>query len=253
MLFISFKNRLLLFISMPRKKKTEEEKIEEVKEEKPKKTKAKKETKETEENKEEKAEKKAGNLLVPVEDYIKYSSYLGTKVITKHMRQYVYKRRADGLAIFNTELLDKQLRDSVEFMAKYGPKDIVLCCKREAGWNAAEMFSKITGIRTFTKKYPAGILTNIKLPEFFETKLMFVIDPWIDKNPLKDAIHVRIPVVSLCDTNNVTLNVNHIIPCNNKSNKSIGLILWIIAREYCKARGIEAEMPSINDFVGEIV
>ena len=33
--------------------------------------------------------------LIPLEDYIKCAVHLGTKVITPHMRKFVYKRRAD--------------------------------------------------------------------------------------------------------------------------------------------------------------
>jgi small subunit ribosomal protein S2 len=198
-----------------------------------------------------KIEKKdSGNLLVPVDDYIQYGCYLGTKVITAQMQKYVYKRRADGLAIFNTEFTDKRLRAAISLLVQYEPKDIVVCCKRKAGWNALEVFGKVTGAKVFTKKYPAGVTTNAKLSGFFEPRLMFVIDPWLDKNPMMDAVHINIPIVSLCDTNNITQHVDAVIPCNNKSNKSIGLVFWILAREYCKAKGIEAELPEINEFVG---
>ena len=57
--------------------------------------------------------------LIPLEDYIKCAVHLGTKVITPHMRKYVYKRRADGLAVINTILIDKQLREAIEFLNKY--------------------------------------------------------------------------------------------------------------------------------------
>ena len=204
------------------------------------------------EKKEEVKEKKkdAGNLLVPVDDYIQYGCYLGTKVITAQMKDYVYKRRADGLAIFNTEMTDKKLRAAIALLAQYNPQEIVISCKRKAGWNALEFFSKVTGARVFTKKYPAGIMTNVKLREFFEPKLMFIIDPWLDKNPMMDAVHANLPIISICDTNNITSNVDAVIPGNNKSNKSIGLIFWIIAREYCKLKGIEYKLPEIPDFIG---
>ena len=68
--------------------------------------------------------------LIPLEDYIKCAVHLGTKVITPHMRKFVYKRRADGLAVINTILIDKQLRESIDFIIKYDPKDIYLSCKR---------------------------------------------------------------------------------------------------------------------------
>ena len=104
-------------------------------------------------------------MLVPIEDYLKASIHLGTRVITPHMRKFVYKRRADGLAVINTILIDKKLREAIEFLANYDPEVVYLVCKREAGWSAAEMFSKATGIRVFTKKYPPGITTNLALED----------------------------------------------------------------------------------------
>ena len=47
--------------------------------------------------------------LIPMEDYLKASIHLGTRVITPDMRSYVYRRRADGLAVFNTALLDDKI------------------------------------------------------------------------------------------------------------------------------------------------
>ena len=189
--------------------------------------------------------------LIPLEDYIKCAVHLGTKVITPHMRKFVYKRRADGLAVINTILIDQELRGSIDFLIKYDPESIYLCCKREAGWKAAREFEAATGIRTFTKKYSPGITTNLDLDDFFEAELTIICDPWIDKNALNDTAKLKKPVISLCDTNNYTTNVTKIIPCNNKSAKSIGCILYILAREYNKANGKPFDYK-LEDFTGPL-
>ncbi len=190
-------------------------------------------------------------VLTNIEDYIKTSSYLGTKVITPSMRKYVYRRRMDGLAILNTLIVDKKLSDAVEFVKQYAPKDWILVCKREAGWRAVKMFSELTGVRVFTKKYPAGIVTNTQLPDFFETKMIMICDPWLDKNALSDARNIRIPVTGICNTNNNTADVDVVIIGNNHSNKSLGLFFWVLAREYLKAHNIDKKLPTLEDFVGE--
>jgi small subunit ribosomal protein S2 len=190
-------------------------------------------------------------LLVALEEYVKSGIHLGTKIITSQMRPCVFKRRPDGLAVFNTSIIDKKLRLAVALIAQYSSENIVVCGKREASWSALRAFSKATGIKVFTKKYPAGIITNTNLEDFFEPKLIFVVDPWLDKNPIKDALITNLPIISLCDTNNLLSNADLIIPCNNKSNKSIGLIFWILAREYNKLRKIDTEVPALADFVGE--
>ena len=197
------------------------------------------------------AKEKSEELLVPMDDYVKAGISLGTKVITSFMKPYVYRRRPDGLATINTKVIDERLRMAINFLSKYPSKEILVVCKREAGWKAVELFGKITGTRAFTKKYPPGIITNPKLPDFFEPSILFIVDPWLDKNPLKDASKLNIPVISLCDTNNITSFIDLIIPCNNKSNKSIGLVFWILAREYMKNLGIKEKMPALSEFTGE--
>jgi len=189
------------------------------------------------------------DALVPIEDYLKASIHLGTRVITPDMRQYVYRRRADGLAVFNTALLDDKIKEGAEFLAKFAPEDVVLVCKREAGWKAAELFSKVTGIKLFAKKYPAGILTNTTLENFIETELVFIADPWLDKNALMDANRVKVPVLSICDTNNFTQGITKIVPGNNKSAKSLGIIFYLMAKVYAEKRKIKVEIPPISEWI----
>ncbi|MCK4552898.1 30S ribosomal protein S2 [Candidatus Pacearchaeota archaeon] len=195
--------------------------------------------------------KKRADMLVPLEDYIKNGIYLGTKVVTPHMKPFVYRRRADGLAIFNTDLIDEKLKEGVEYLSKFAKEDVILVCKRQAGWKAAKMFSKYTGIRVFTKKYPAGILTNTTLPDFFENELTIVCDSWLDRNALHDTVIIHKKVLMVCDTNNFSTGADQIVIGNNKSEKSLGVIFYLLARGYCKARKIEADIPDLEVWTGE--
>lgn len=206
---------------------------------------------ETKEDKNELVESKEKTELTSIEDYVKTAAYLGTRAVTPTMRKYFYRRRADGLAILNTLLIDKKLKDALNFVIKFKPNEWILVCKREAGWRAAQMFSELTGVRVFTKKYPAGILTNPSLSNFIEPKMLFLCDPWLDKNALNDALNVRIPIVGICNTNNNTDGIDFVIIGNNHSNKSLGLFFWLLSREYMKAHKINKTLPSLEDFVGE--
>jgi len=196
-------------------------------------------------------EEEKKETLVPMEDYLKASIHLGTRVITPDMRKYVYRRRADGLAVFNTALLDDFIREGADYLAKFAPRDILVICKREAGWKAVQKFSEATGIRCFTKKYPSGILTNTNLVTFQEANLVFVCDPWLDKNALADANRIKIPVMSVCDTNNYAKGITQIVPGNNKSAKSLGMIFFLLTKLYIENRKLDIKVPPIQEFVDD--
>lgn len=220
--------------------------------EKAKKLKEKIETVSAEELKEKVKGKKKSEMLLPLEEYVKSGIYLGTKVVTPQMRQYVYRRRADGLAIFNTDIIDEKLKDGVEFVTKFSADNIILVCKRPAGWKTAEMLGKITGIKVFTKKYPAGILTNTNLSEFFENELTIVCDSWLDKNALNDTLNVHKKVLMICDTNNFPKDADQIIIGNNKSARSLGLIFYLLTMGFCKAKGIDtSKVPDLDWWTSE--
>ena len=235
-------------------KESTEKTIEEKKKailEKVKKLKEKVEVTKTEELKEQIKAKKRAEMLIPLEEYVKAGIYLGTKVVTPTMKPFVYRRRADGLAIFNTDIIDEKLKEGIKFLSEFNPEDVILVCKRQAGWKAAEMFGKLTGIRVFTKKYPAGILTNTNLPDFFENELTIVMDHWLDKNALNDTLKVHKKVLMVCDTNNFSKGANQIIIGNNKSGRSLGVIFYLLTKGYCKAKNLDCDIPDLEWWTGE--
>ncbi len=242
------KTKKLSAEEIEQKKKSLLEKVKKLKE------KISEEAPKTEELKEEvEKSKKKGEMLIPLEEYVKSGIYIGTKVVTPLMRPYVYRRRADGLAIFNTDLIDEKLKEGIAYLSKFNAKDIILVCKREAGWKAVEKFGELTGIRVFSKKYPAGVLTNIQLAEFFENELTIICDSWLDKNALHDTLNVRKKVLMICDTNNFPKGVNQIIIGNNKSEKSLGLIFYLLARGYMKAKEMDtSKIPDLEWWTGDL-
>ncbi|MDP2907948.1 MAG: 30S ribosomal protein S2 [Nanoarchaeota archaeon] len=191
-------------------------------------------------------------FLIPLDLYLKVGLHIGTKFRTKYMEPFIYRVRPDGLAVLNVQKIDRRIDIASKFLSQYKPEDILIVCRRENGWRAAKLFSKLTGIRVFIGRYPPGLLTNLALENFTETKIMLVTDPWPDKNAVNDAVRVGIPIIALCDTNNTANNVDLIVPCNNKGKKSLGLIFWIIAKEYLKLRGVikkdEDLKVTVDDF-----
>jgi len=195
------------------------------------------------------------NYLVPVEEYLKAGVHIGTKFKTQSMKPFIYKVRPDGLAVLNVQMINDRLESASRFMGQYAPEDIVVACRRENGWATINKFSEVTGIKVFAGRYPPGIMTNVQLENFVEAKLLIVVDLFPDRNAVRDALTVGIPIISLADTNNKIQNVELVIPCNNKGKKSLGLVFWMLAREYMKQRGVIKEnsefKAKLEDFAPE--
>jgi len=176
-------------------------------------------------------------FLVAQDQYLKAGIHIGTKFRTKYMEPFIYKTRPDGLSVLNLQKIDERLRYAAKFLAQFNPQDILVTSRRENGWKAVKAFGKHTGVKTFAGRYPPGILTNPALETFMEVKCILVTDAWPDRNAIKDAMLVGVPVIALCDTNNQANEIDLVVPCNNKGKKSLGLLFYILAREYLRNRG----------------
>ena len=194
-------------------------------------------------------------FLVPLDKYLKVGLHIGTKFRTKYIEQFIYKVRPDGLAVLNVQKIDERIKIATNFLSQYAPEDILIVCRRDSGHQAVELFSKLTGIRVIKGRYPPGMLTNSQLEIFTEKKLLLVVDPWPDKNAVLDAVKVGIPIIALCDTNNESNFIDLVVPCNNKGKKSLGLMFYILAKEYMKNRGLisnDSELKAtLDDFSSE--
>ncbi len=177
-------------------------------------------------------------LLVPNDDYLKSGIHIGTKFRTKHMAEFIYKTRPDGLSVLNVQKIDERIRLAGNMLSNYAPEDILIVCRRENGWKAVRKFAEVTGCKFFAGRYPPGVLTNPSLKNFVEAKIMLVTDAWPDKNAVEDAMKIGIPVIALCDTNNQANNIDLVVPCNNKGKKSLGLFFLLLTKIYAEKRGL---------------
>jgi len=187
------------------------------------------------------------NLLVPIDNYLKAGIHIGTKFKTRHMDEFIYKTRPDGLFVLNLQKIDERLAMAAKFLSKFEPSEILVACRRENGWKPVKMFGKHTGARVYAGRYPPGILTNTSLEGFTEVKIIVIVDSWPDRNVIKDAMRVGIPIMALCDTNNQSNYIDLVVPCNNKGKKSLGLIFYLLAREYLRERGLLDKDKELED------
>lgn len=200
-------------------------------------------------------EQQTEELLLDSNEYLKSGIHIGTKFKNKYMANFIYKTRPDGLSVLNLKEIDRRLRLAGNLLSKYEAKDILVVSRRENGWKGLKKLHQLTGIRVITGRYPPGILTNTNLETFWEPKIIVVCDPWTDKNAVQDAAKKGIPVIGLCDTNNQANDIDLVVPCNNKGKKSVGLVFYVLAREYMRAKGLlrgDEEMPAkMEEFVEE--
>ncbi len=194
-------------------------------------------------------------LLVAQDLYLKSGIHIGTKFRTRYMNPFIYKTRPDGLSVLNLQKIDERIRVAAKMLSQYEPKDVLIASRRENGWKAVKAFGQATGAKVFAGRYPPGILTNSALETFMQVKVILVADAWPDRNAINDAIQIGIPVIALCDTNNQSNDIDLVVPCNNKGKKSLGLLFYILAREYLKNRGQlkDGEEPpfKVEDFTDE--
>ena len=194
-------------------------------------------------------------FLVPTEEYLKSGIHIGTKFKTRYMEKFIYKTRPDGLSVLNLQKIDERLNIAAKFLAQYNPEDILVVGRRESAWKPLKMFNKVIGARVFAGRYPPGILTNPRLDNYIEAKVLLAVDSGPDRNAVVDSVKMGIPIVAICDTNNPSNNIDLVVPSNNKGKKSLGLFFWILAREYLRNRGIlkknEELKEKVEDFTEE--
>ena len=171
-----------------------------------------------------------GELLAPLEDYLKAGVHIGTSSGMKSMEWAIYRTRSDGLYVLDVHKTDERIRTAAQFLARQNINQVVVCSVRAYGIFPVEMFCKVTGAVPITGRFIPGIFTNPNIKgryQFLEPSTVLISDPHFDRQALKEAARVGIPVISLVDTDNVTKYIDLAIPCNNKGRNSLAMIFWL--------------------------
>lgn len=177
-------------------------------------------------------------LLIPLDKYLAAGLHIGTQQKTKDMERYIYRVRSDGLYVLDVRKTNDRIAAAAKFLSKFDPDDILVVSTRQYGQAPVKRFGEITGAHTIPGRFIPGTLTNPSYSKFIEPKVIVVTDPRSDSQAILEAKQIGIPVVALCDTENLLGNVDIVIPVNNKGRKAIALVYWLLAREIMCNKGV---------------
>ncbi|MDG6916621.1 MAG: 30S ribosomal protein S2 [Nitrososphaerota archaeon] len=155
---------------------------------------------------------------------------IGTPVRTKTMEPFTARPRPDGLHMIDYPKTLQRIDIAGKFIAATGAKNTVVYTSREHGAVAVEKFCELTGAMPRIGRFMPGTFTNPLYPGHLDAELVVVADPMSDTQAMVEAAKLGVPVIAVCDTDNITDDVDLVIPGNNRGRKSIAAIFWLLAR-----------------------
>lgn len=185
-------------------------------------------------------------MLTDQTEYLEVGIHIGTKTKTPGMKKFIYKIREDGLYLLDISTIDSRIRDAVKLLAMYDPKNIVVTASRVYAMAAASKFAEIIGAKFLKGRVMPGIMTNPNRKDFIEPSIILISDTRNERQAIREASKINIPVIALSDTDNWVKFVDLIIPCNNRGRRSLALIYFLLAREFLKEKGIIKSSGEFN-------
>ncbi len=179
---------------------------------------------------------KIDNLLLPLEELLAAGLHIGTRIKTESMEEFIYRVRPDGLFILNVGKTNERISLAAKFISRFDPSSIIVISSRLYGRTPVQKFCQVTRTTPIVGRFLPGLISNPLQPKHIEPQLLVVTDPRADKQALEEASLVGIPVIALCDTDNVFNYVDLAIPVNNKGRRALAMTYWLLAREVLRER-----------------
>jgi len=165
-------------------------------------------------------------------------AHLGSQNLDYQMEQYVFKRKNNGVCLFNIKKMwEKIVLAARAIAAVENPADVCVISARQIGQRAVLKYARYTGATPIAGRFTPGSFTNQIQQAFKEPRLIIVTDPVADHQPITEASYVNIPVIAFVTSDNPLRYIDIAIPCNNRGTASIVLMLWFLSREVLRIRG----------------
>ncbi|MFW5927785.1 MAG: 30S ribosomal protein S2 [Thermoplasmatota archaeon] len=189
------------------------------------------------------------DMLIPEDQYLTAGVHIGTQQKSASMEPFIFKVRDDGLFVLDVKKSDSRITSVAKLLSRYPPERILLVSARQYGKKPIEQFSEIVGTMSIAGRFIPGTLTNPSLHTFIEPEIMIVVDPAADRQAVREAVGIGIPIVGLVDTNNRLENIDVALPTNNKGRKALALVFWLLSREMAMIKG---DVENREDFPFEV-
>jgi small subunit ribosomal protein SAe len=164
--------------------------------------------------------------------------HLGSTNLNHQMEQYIWRRRTDGQYIINVKKTwEKIVLAARAIAAVDNASDVSIISARPYAQRGILKYAAHTGASAIAGRFTPGAFTNQIQKAFKEPRLLIISDPRIDHQAITEASFVNIPVIAFTNSDSPMKLIDIAIPCNNKGQKAIGLMLWMLAREVLLIRG----------------
>ena len=190
-------------------------------------------------------------MLTSLDEYMSHGVHIGSNMSNTYSKWFIQSSRNDGIKIIDIKKTDERLKILLNLLLNEDLNKMLLIGKKKNVKKAASLFSKLTGIETYTKRYLPGNLSNTDLKNFSEYKIVILCDPSADKNILNESFENGSFIASFCDTKHVSSKIDLVVPINTSGEKSLALAFYLLTKNYLVKKKIINEKDfkySIDDF-----